>query len=118
MSATRRAFRSGSGCRSSCRSLSRIVLAGAPPYLSLGLARSRWLPSAGCSHRSSHNATVMIASSVVAVAIGVSATLSPLLLLALVLLHGTTVSTDSGALTSGMRASAVPLAHRNGYRRK
>ncbi len=53
-------------------------------------------------------ATVMIASSVVAVAIGLSATLSPLLLLALVLLHGTTVSADSGALTSGMSASAVP----------
>jgi len=52
--------------------------------------------------------TVMIASSVVAVAIGLSATLSPLLLLALVLLHGTTVSADSGALTSGMSANAVP----------
>jgi hypothetical protein len=34
--------------------------------------------------------------------------MSPLFLLALVLIYGVTVPADSGALTSGMSASAVP----------
>jgi len=54
-------------------------------------------------------AAIMIVSGAVAVAIGVSATASPLLLLVLILVHGVTVPADSGALTSGMSASAVPL---------
>jgi predicted MFS family arabinose efflux permease len=51
---------------------------------------------------------VMVASALVALTIGISAAASPLLLLALVLLYGVTVPADSGALTSGMSASAVP----------
>ena len=51
---------------------------------------------------------VMFASAAVALAIGFSATLSPLILLALVLLYGFTVPGDSGSLTSGMSQSAVP----------
>ena len=51
---------------------------------------------------------VMFASAAVALAIGFSATLSPLILLALVLLYGLTVPGDSGSLTSGMSQSAVP----------
>ena len=51
---------------------------------------------------------VMFASAAVALAIGFSATLSPLILLALVLLYGLTVPGNSGSLTSGMSQSAVP----------
>jgi len=51
---------------------------------------------------------VMLASAAVALAIGLSAGASPLLLLALVLLYGVTVPADSGALTSGTSASAAP----------
>ena len=51
---------------------------------------------------------VMFASAAVALAIGFSATFSPLILLALVLLYGLTVPGDSGSLTSGMSQSAVP----------
>jgi MFS family permease len=57
-----------------------------------------------------HRALVvlMIASAVVAVAIGVSVKTSPLLLLALLMIYGLTVPADSGALTSGMAMSADP----------
>jgi cyanate permease len=51
---------------------------------------------------------VMLASAAVAVVTGLFATMSPLFLLALVLIYGVTVPADSGALTSGMSASAVP----------
>lgn len=51
---------------------------------------------------------IMFASAAVAIAIGCSATLSPVLLLALVLLYGLTVPGDSGSLTAGMSLSAVP----------
>jgi hypothetical protein len=51
---------------------------------------------------------VMLASAAVALAIGFSASASPLPLLALVLIYGLTVPADSGALTSGTTASAVP----------
>jgi cyanate permease len=51
---------------------------------------------------------IMVASAVVAIAIGLSATVSPLILLALVLIYGMTVPADSGALTAGMSLSAVP----------
>jgi predicted MFS family arabinose efflux permease len=51
---------------------------------------------------------VMFASAAVALAIGFSATFSPLILLALVLLYGFTVPGDSGSLTSGMSQSAAP----------
>jgi len=54
---------------------------------------------------------LMPASAVVAVAIGLSVTASPLWLLALLLLYGLTVPSDSGALTSGMAMSAEP-SHR------
>jgi MFS family permease len=54
---------------------------------------------------------LMIASAMVAVAIGASVEASPLLLLALLLIYGLTVPADSGALTSGMAMSAEP-AHR------
>jgi predicted MFS family arabinose efflux permease len=52
--------------------------------------------------------SIMVVSGMVAVAIGVSATASPLLLLLLLLIYGMTVPADSGALTSGMSASALP----------
>jgi predicted MFS family arabinose efflux permease len=52
---------------------------------------------------------IMIASAFVAVAIGLSIGGSPLWLLALVVLYGFTVPADSGALTSGTTASAVPM---------
>ena len=52
---------------------------------------------------------VMISSGVVALAIGINAGASPLLLLSLVLIYGLTVPADSGALTSGTTASAAPL---------
>jgi predicted MFS family arabinose efflux permease len=51
---------------------------------------------------------VMIVSALVAIAIGLSATLSPLFVLPLILIYGFTVPADSGALTSGMSASAAP----------
>jgi predicted MFS family arabinose efflux permease len=51
---------------------------------------------------------VMIVSAAIAITIGISAAASPLLLLALILIYGITVPADSGALTSGMSASAVP----------
>jgi predicted MFS family arabinose efflux permease len=53
-------------------------------------------------------AAVMLASAAVALAIGFYADTSPLLLLALVLVYGITVPADSGALTSGTAASAMP----------
>ena len=52
---------------------------------------------------------VMIASGAVALAIGLSVGAPSLLLLALVLIYGLTVSADSGALTSGTTASAAPM---------
>jgi predicted MFS family arabinose efflux permease len=52
---------------------------------------------------------VMIGSAIVAIAIGLCAGASPMILLLLVLLYGVTVPADSGALTSGMSASAVPV---------
>jgi hypothetical protein len=51
---------------------------------------------------------VMIASAAVALAIGLSAGSSALLLLPLVLIYGLTIPADSGALTSGTTASATP----------
>ncbi len=54
---------------------------------------------------------LMLASAVVAVAIGFSVQASPLLLLVLLLLYGLTVPANSGALTSGMAMSAEP-SHR------
>jgi predicted MFS family arabinose efflux permease len=51
---------------------------------------------------------VMITSAGVALAIGLNAGSSPLLLLALVLIYGFTIPADSGALTSGTTASATP----------
>jgi MFS family permease len=51
---------------------------------------------------------VMVASAAVALAIGACATMSPWLLLVLILVYGVTIPADSGALTSGMTASAVP----------
>src|SRR5438067_43699 len=50
---------------------------------------------------------IMIASAAVALAIGFGTTLPAPLLLMLVLIYGFTVPGDSGALTSGMSASAV-----------
>ncbi len=50
---------------------------------------------------------VMLASAAVALGIGFSASLSPLILLPLILLYGFTVPGDSGSLTSGMSQSAV-----------
>ena len=51
---------------------------------------------------------VMIVSGAVALAIGFLAGASPVWLLALVLIYAITIPADSGALTSGMAASAVP----------
>jgi predicted MFS family arabinose efflux permease len=51
---------------------------------------------------------LMIASAVVAVAIGLSVQASPALLLVLLFLYALTVPSDSGALTSGMAMSAAP----------
>jgi predicted MFS family arabinose efflux permease len=51
---------------------------------------------------------VMIVSAAVALAIGATATAAPLLLLMLILIYAVTIPADSGALTSGMSASAVP----------
>jgi hypothetical protein len=52
--------------------------------------------------------TVMIVSTCIGLAIGANATAAPLLLLGLIVLYGITIPADSGALTSGMSASAVP----------
>jgi MFS family permease len=52
---------------------------------------------------------VMICSAAVALVIGLNASASPSLLLPLVLLYGLTVPGDSGALTSGTSASAMPV---------
>jgi predicted MFS family arabinose efflux permease len=54
---------------------------------------------------------LMIASAAVAMAIGIGALASPLILLALILIYGLTVPADSGALTSGMAMSAA-TSHR------
>ena len=51
---------------------------------------------------------VMLASAALIFALGLSTTLSPWLLLVLVLLHAVSLNGDSGALTSGVSASAVP----------
>lgn len=51
-------------------------------------------------------ATIMFLSAATAVAIGLSSTLSPVILLLLLFAYGFTVPGDSGALTSGMSASA------------
>jgi predicted MFS family arabinose efflux permease len=51
---------------------------------------------------------IMVVSALVALAIGVSTSLSPLIVLLLVVAYGFTVPADSGALTSGMSQSAVP----------
>jgi len=51
---------------------------------------------------------VMLVSGVVGVAIGVAAGASPVLLLVLLLIYAVTIPADSGALTSGMSASADP----------
>jgi hypothetical protein len=51
---------------------------------------------------------LMIASGVVAVAVGLSVQASPVLLLVLLFLYALTVPSDSGALTSGMVMSATP----------
>jgi hypothetical protein len=51
---------------------------------------------------------IMLVSAAVALCIGFSAGLSPLVLLPLVLLYGLTVPGDSGSLTAGMSQSAVP----------
>jgi predicted MFS family arabinose efflux permease len=51
---------------------------------------------------------VMLVSAAAGTAIGLSAGASPLLLLLLVLLYAITIPADSGALTSGMAASAHP----------
>ena len=53
---------------------------------------------------------VMLASAALAVAIGAFAAGTPALLLALMLLYAVTVPADSGALTSGMSASADPAS--------
>jgi predicted MFS family arabinose efflux permease len=55
-------------------------------------------------------AAVMLASGAVAVVIGLCATLSPWLLLVLILIYAVTIPADSGALTSGMAASADPAS--------
>ena len=51
---------------------------------------------------------IIIGSAIVALAIGFSVMASPVLLLILILIYGLTVPADSGALTSGTTASAVP----------
>src|SRR5262249_11249802 len=53
-------------------------------------------------------ALVMLASALVAVALGLAADADPALLLVLLLVYAVTVPADSGALTSGMAASAEP----------
>ena len=51
---------------------------------------------------------IMLVSAVTAVAIGLSATMPPIILLLLLVAYGFTVPGDSGALTSGMSSSAHP----------
>jgi predicted MFS family arabinose efflux permease len=53
---------------------------------------------------------IMLASAAVALMIGLNAAASPLLVLVLVVLYGLTIPADSGALTSGTTASAVPAS--------
>jgi predicted MFS family arabinose efflux permease len=53
-------------------------------------------------------AAVMMVSGAIALAIGLCAAMSPWLLLILILSYAVTIPADSGALTSGMAASAVP----------
>jgi predicted MFS family arabinose efflux permease len=53
-------------------------------------------------------AAVMFLSGAIALAIGLTAAMSPWLLLILILSYAVTIPADSGALTSGMAASAVP----------
>ena len=50
----------------------------------------------------------MVTSTAVALAIGLNAGSSALLLLPLLLIYGLTIPADSGALTSGTTASAIP----------
>jgi predicted MFS family arabinose efflux permease len=52
---------------------------------------------------------VMLASGAIALMIGLLTDASPYLVLALVLIHAFTINGDSGALTSGMTQSAVPM---------
>lgn len=52
---------------------------------------------------------VMLASGGIALTIGLLTNASPYVLLALVLIHAFTINGDSGALTSGMTQSAVPM---------
>lgn len=51
---------------------------------------------------------IQVTSALLLVLLGLSTALSPALLLALVLVHAMTINGDSGALTSGMSASANP----------
>jgi hypothetical protein len=51
---------------------------------------------------------VMVVSAAVALAIGLNAGSTPLVLPPLVLIYGLIISADSGALTSGTTASATP----------
>ena len=51
---------------------------------------------------------IMIVSAAIGMLIGLFATMTPLVLFALVLVYGITVPADSGSLTSGMTTSAVP----------
>jgi len=53
-------------------------------------------------------ATIQVISATLVLTIGFCAGVSPYLLLGLVLVHAVTLNGDSGALTSGMTASAVP----------
>lgn len=52
---------------------------------------------------------VMLASGAIALVIGLLTDASPYVLLALVLIHAFTINGDSGALTSGMTQSAMPM---------
>lgn len=52
---------------------------------------------------------LMLASALVALAIGLSIQAPPAVLLLLLLIYGVTVPADSGALTSGMTMSATPM---------
>lgn len=53
---------------------------------------------------------IQFVSGGIGLAIGLCAGLSPLLLIALILIYATTLPADSGALTSGMAAAATPSA--------
>jgi hypothetical protein len=52
---------------------------------------------------------IMFLSAAIAVMVGLSVTLSPSILLLLIVIYGFTVPGDSGSLTSGMSASANPM---------